>query len=192
MDVHGPYGAPAPYGGNSRSDVTRLHDGTLGELSKLGYDDYLELDRFRNFEDLVASYDEGIAHVDAEIGRLLDLLRKSGLYDEALVVVTSDHGESLLDHGVWVGHGLFLTDDEIRVPLLVKLPGNLHAGTRVDRMVRLIDVAPTIVGVVGVAARRASRASTWCPPALGRLMRYRGSPSATAAIPARATFATTV
>lgn len=151
MDVHGPYGAPAPFGGRFRADLEIAPDGRLEELATLAYHDYLALDRFRSFDDLVAAYDEGIAAVDAGIGRLLELLEEAGLYDEALIVVTSDHGESLLDHGVWVGHGLFLTDDEIRVPLVIKLPGNRFASRRVRPMVRLLDVAPTVLDVLGVA-----------------------------------------
>jgi arylsulfatase A-like enzyme len=150
MDVHGPYGAPAPFGGRFRSGVSHVTGSAFPELRKLEYHNYLELGRFRSFEDLVASYDEGIANVDSEVGQFLDLLRTSGFYDEALIVVTSDHGESLLDHGVWVGHGLFLTDDEIRVPLLIKLPDNRFAGRRIGAMVRLLDVAPTMLDVLEV------------------------------------------
>ena len=87
---------------------------------------------------------------DATIGGLLSLLRAADLYDDALIVVTSDHGESFLDHDIWVGHGLFLTDDEIRVPLVVKLPGNRYAGTRVREMVRQLDVAPSMFDALGV------------------------------------------
>lgn len=161
MDVHGPYGAPAPFGGRFRrdpevrpevsADAAETSDRRLEQLRKLAYHDYLALGRYRSLDDLKAGYDEGIAHVDAEIGRLLEFLRKAGLYDESLVIVTSDHGESFMDHGVWVGHGLFLTEDEIRIPLVVKLPGNEHAGTRVEELVRLTDVAPTLLDGVGVS-----------------------------------------
>ncbi len=162
MDVHGPYWAPAPFGGKFRDaipspgspgggQVEGSPDPDLEKLKQLGYHDYLRLGRYRSLEDLVAAYDEGIATVDSIIGGLLLNLRAAGLYDQALIVVTSDHGESLFDHGVWVGHGLFLTDDEIRVPLIMKLPGNRHAGTRVREMVGLIDVAPSVVDVLGLA-----------------------------------------
>lgn len=146
MDAHGPYGAPAPFAGRYRSTVdARPDDPRFAEMRKLSYHDYLHLERFDSFEDLVATYDEGIRHVDDMVGELIGVLRTAGLYDDALIVVTSDHGESFLDHDVWVGHGLFLTDDEIRVPLIVKLPENRHAGTRTQSLVSLIDVAPTIL-----------------------------------------------
>lgn len=152
MDVHGAYGAPAPFGGRFRSGLEIEPDGRLEELKTLAYHDYLHLERFRSLDDVIASYDEGIAAVDAELGRFLELLEAAGLYDDALIIVTSDHGESFMDHGIWVGHGLFLTDDEIRVPLVIKLPGNRFAGTRVGPMVRLLDVAPTVLDVLGVPA----------------------------------------
>jgi arylsulfatase A-like enzyme len=154
MDAHGAYGAPAPFGGRFRRDLEIAHDGRLEALRQLAYHDYLRLERFRSFDDLLAAYDEGIAATDAEVGLLLEVLRQAGLYDDALIVVTSDHGESLMDHGVWVGHGLFLTEDEIRVPLVIKLPANRWAGTRVEEMVRLIDVAPTILEVLRVPKPR--------------------------------------
>lgn len=150
MDVHGPYGAAAPHGGRFRRHAAGDDGARLALLRDLAYHDYLRLRRYRSLPDLVAGYDEGIAAADDEVGRLLDVLRAAGLYEDALIVVTSDHGESLMDHGVWVGHGLFLTDDEIRVPLIVKLPGNRFAGTRVDEMVRLVDVAPTMLDVLDV------------------------------------------
>ncbi len=154
MDVHGPYGAPAPFGGMFRRalEPPASADPGLEKLKQLGYHDYLRLDRYRSLADLVAAYDEGIATIDATIDGLLQNLRDAGLYDQALIVLTSDHGESFLDHGVWVGHGLFLTDDEVRVPLIIKLPGNRYGGMRVRELVGLIDVAPSILDALGVTA----------------------------------------
>ncbi len=168
MDVHGPYSASAPFGGAFRQSVASQRPGPrLEQLRRLAYHDYLRLDRFSSFDDLVATYDEGVAVADAVVGGLLQVLRDAGLYDEALIVVTSDHGESFLDHGVWVGHGLFLTDDELRVPLVVKLPGNRHAGARVREMVGLIDVAPSILDALGVAAAGSFQGRSLLSPAPG-------------------------
>lgn len=152
MDVHGPYRASAPFGGKFRGAVKppEVPDPRLQQLKDVGYHGYLEVDQFSSFEDLLAAYDEGIAEADSILGGLLQMLRATGLYDNALIVVTSDHGESFLDHGIWVGHGLFLTDDEIRVPLIVKLPDNQHAGARVSGPVSLVDIAPTILDALGV------------------------------------------
>ena len=145
FDVHAPYGAPAPYGGMFRRTLDRQPGPPpQTQLSPQAHK-HLQLDRFHSLEDLVASFDEGIAATDAIIGGLIDLLRQAGLYHSSLIVVTSDHGESLFDHKIWVGHGLFLNEDEVRVPLIIKYPNNLRAGTRSPSLVSLVDVAPTVL-----------------------------------------------
>ena len=170
MDVHGPYGASAPFGGNFRAEAASdpaPFKSLWERLPKLAYHEYLRLSRYRSLDDIRAGYDEGIAAVDHEIGRLFDLLRALDLYEDALIVVTSDHGESFLDHGVWVGHGLFATEDEIRVPLIVKLPGNRFAGRRVDGMVGLVDVAPSILDALEMDVPKSFQGQSLVSPSPG-------------------------
>jgi arylsulfatase A-like enzyme len=78
-------------------------------------------------------------------------MKRLDLFDKALVIVTSDHGEEFLDHGDWE-HQKTLYEEQLRVPLLVKLPGSERSGERVGRQVSLIDVAPTICDLLGIAA----------------------------------------
>ncbi len=99
-------------------------------------------------------YDGEIAYADAAVGRLLRHLKMRGLYDSSVIAVMADHGESLGAHGEDT-HGIFLYDETIQVPLLIKLP---HASTgarqlekRVEHRVELVDVMPTILQAVGVA-----------------------------------------
>jgi arylsulfatase A-like enzyme/Flp pilus assembly protein TadD len=96
-----------------------------------------------------ASYDRGISSADAAVGKLIAALRTHKLYDDALIVVAADHGESLGAHGE-DSHGVFLYDETIHVPLLLKLPQNQMAGKRVAGKVRLVDVAPTIPEVAAL------------------------------------------
>jgi choline-sulfatase len=96
------------------------------------------------------SYDHAVSAADAALGNLIATLRAQKLYDDSVIVVSADHGESLGAHGEET-HGIFLYDGTIRVPLLVKLPQNQLAGKRVKGRVRLVDVAPTILEAVGVA-----------------------------------------
>jgi arylsulfatase A-like enzyme/Flp pilus assembly protein TadD len=96
-------------------------------------------------------YDGEIAYADAEVGRLLAALRTQGQYDNSLIAVMSDHGESLGEHGENT-HGVFLYDSTIHVPLLVKLPGVRATGKQVDTRVSLVDVAPTILRQAGLPA----------------------------------------
>jgi arylsulfatase A-like enzyme/thioredoxin-like negative regulator of GroEL len=95
-------------------------------------------------------YDGEIAYADSAVGKLLDALRKHGLYDETMIAVMADHGESLGAHGENT-HGIFLYDETLHVPLLVKLPLNRSAGKHIETRVGLVDVAPTILQESGIA-----------------------------------------
>ena len=77
-------------------------------------------------------YDGEIAYADACVGKLLDALRKHGLYDETMIAVMADHGESLGAHGENT-HGVFLYDETLHVPLLIKLPLNRGRERRAKR-----------------------------------------------------------
>jgi arylsulfatase A-like enzyme/Tfp pilus assembly protein PilF len=94
-----------------------------------------------------APYDGCVAYVDSTVGKLLAGVRKAGIFDEALIAVMSDHGESLGEHGENT-HGVFLYDSTIRVPLLVKFPGAKFAGKKVSARASLVDVAPTILAAL--------------------------------------------
>jgi arylsulfatase A-like enzyme len=94
-------------------------------------------------------YDGEIAYVDSVMGKFFGQLKASGLYDGALIALTSDHGESLGAHGEDT-HGVFLYDETIHVPLIVKLPGERDAGTRVEARVELTDILPTLLEDVGI------------------------------------------
>jgi arylsulfatase A-like enzyme/predicted Zn-dependent protease len=113
----------------------------------------------RPFRDLFPKdpYDGEIAFVDAILASVLDRLRAAGLLDRTLVVVTGDHGESLGDHGETT-HSMFLYEGAIRVPLLLWRPGLVPAGRVVRDPVRLVDVTPTILDLLGVPSLAAPHA----------------------------------
>jgi arylsulfatase A-like enzyme/Flp pilus assembly protein TadD len=94
-------------------------------------------------------YEGEIAYADASLGKLFTYLRQRGLYEHTLIVMMSDHGESLGAHGESM-HGIFLYDETIHVPLLFKLPGELLAHRRVSARVRLVDVAPTLLTMLSL------------------------------------------
>jgi len=97
------------------------------------------------------TYDAEVAAADAAVGTLLSGLEARRLLEPALVVIAADHGESLGEHGEKT-HGVFLYDATLHVPLLVKMPGAASASRRVTTRVGLVDVAPTILAILGVAA----------------------------------------
>lgn len=95
------------------------------------------------------AYDGEIARADEIVGDFLQLLKSRGLYEKALIVFLSDHGEGLNDHGE-EEHGVLLYREAIRVPLFLKLPGSRRAGEKVAAPVALTDVFPTIAAALGL------------------------------------------
>jgi choline-sulfatase len=98
-------------------------------------------------------YDGEIAFSDENVGRIIDTLKQSGLYENCLIVLLGDHGESLGDHGEKT-HGFFLYDSTLRIPLIFKLSGT--AGPRAKRVagpVRIVDVVPTVLQVLGLSGK---------------------------------------
>jgi arylsulfatase A-like enzyme len=93
-------------------------------------------------------YDGEVRYLDEYLGQLFDWLKAQGLYDDALIVLTADHGEEFQEHGGW-WHGQTLYQEQIAVPLVVKAPGGARAGTAVTSLARSLDIAPTILDLVG-------------------------------------------
>lgn len=100
-------------------------------------------------EEFKRLYNGEIQHFDEHFGRLLEGLKAQGLYDDAVIVFVSDHGEEFYEHQGW-WHGLSLYDEQIAVPLIVKLPGNRLAGSQTTGLSRLLDIAPTVLDVAGL------------------------------------------
>jgi arylsulfatase A-like enzyme len=135
MDPHVPYGPPPPF-----DRMFEPHPAE-GHPARDPRTDFLEpLDRDR----MIAQYDGEIAYGDREFGRFVAALKEAGVYDDALVLFVADHGEEFLDHGRWL-HGRSVFDELISVPLVVKFPGNRHAGARVSTQVEGVDIVPTVL-----------------------------------------------
>jgi len=98
-------------------------------------------------------YDGEIATADAVVGDFLAELKRLGIYDRAAIVLLSDHGEGLGDHGERQ-HGIFLYRETLQVPLLLKLPGGEGRGGTITAPVELADVAPTLLAIAGVEKPR--------------------------------------
>ncbi len=97
------------------------------------------------------AYDGEIATADALVGELLAELKRLGLYGRSLVLLLSDHGEGLGDHGE-DEHGMLLYRETLQVPMILKLPGGARAGQRVSTPAQTIDVAPTLLAAAGLPA----------------------------------------
>jgi arylsulfatase A-like enzyme len=97
-------------------------------------------------------YYAGVTQADAMIGQVLDELERQQVLDRTLVIVTADHGEELGDHGLWEHNFMYQTN--LRVPLVMTLPGALPAGERVSAMVETVDVLPTVSELLGLEPPR--------------------------------------
>ena len=102
--------------------------------------------RNHSFLNLISAYDSEINYVDSHIKELFDLFN---WYDDTVVIVTSDHGEAFRDHGTYIGHGHSLFNEEIRVPLLIYIPGGKISG-RIAQAVSGIDILPTLSNIIGL------------------------------------------
>lgn len=101
---------------------------------------------------LAKLYAGEVTALDRGVGALLAGLTRRGLLDDALVIVTADHGETFWEHGNAWNHGLWVSQTDVHVPLIVRLPGGRRAGTRVEAPVSGVDVAPTVVDLLGLDA----------------------------------------
>ena len=103
----------------------------------------------RDLAHLKSLYDGEIAYTDYYIGKLMHLLIELGIDDHTLVVLTSDHGDEFFEHG-GKGHFRTLFEEVLRVPLIVRFPDRQFASLRVDEVVSLVDIAPTVLDYIGV------------------------------------------
>jgi tetratricopeptide (TPR) repeat protein/arylsulfatase A-like enzyme len=94
-------------------------------------------------------YSGEVAFADQGVGQLLEKLKQLGLYEQTLIVITGDHGEMLGEHGE-LNHGFFIYEAALKVPLILRVPGG--PARQVEQAVSLIDVAPTVVALLGAPA----------------------------------------
>jgi len=99
-------------------------------------------------DELMDVYVDEIRWMDTELGGFFDWMKAEDLYDNTTIALTSDHGEEFLEHGGW-WHGTTLYDEQIRIPLVMKLAGGDLAGLRVDYQVRQMDIPVTLAMLSG-------------------------------------------
>ena len=97
-------------------------------------------------------YDEEIAYMDREVGRLLSAYDRLGLLDHMMVIFTADHGESMMEHEKWFTHGYHVYEEIVRIPMLIRSPRGKPF--RASHPVSLADVAPTLLQAAGIPLPR--------------------------------------
>jgi len=114
------------------------------------YDPHIAYDPPAPFKDAYARspYDGEIAYTDSWIKQFINKLKEMGIYDQTLIALSGDHGEGLGDHQEDT-HGIFLYDATLQVPLIFHCPGRLPKNKRIGSLVRLVDIAPTLLDIAG-------------------------------------------
>jgi arylsulfatase A-like enzyme len=148
FDAHQPYAAPAPfdslYDPAGRRGLPTLHEVKAGAgMSPEERGGYA-----RRFE---SQYAAEISYLDENVGRLLSELRRRGILEDALVVITSDHGENLTDRRLAFDHGHDVYQSTVRSACVMRLPGGERGGTRWRHLLGHVDVLPTLLGQLGIA-----------------------------------------
>jgi len=149
--IHAPYWNESPLG-----DLFLSEDHLWDRLKLSGYlkqragshpHKFFPLNTHKQ-ENIVSLYDGEIRYTDEVFfGPLLDGLRRLGLYDNTMIILTADHGEAFYEHGMWL-HEIQLYNELTHIPLMIKFPQSRHAGGKIKENVRIIDIMPTILGVL--------------------------------------------
>lgn len=157
MDVHWPYHLeeklekPAEIA-QAWEDLVHLHEvnwqgATISPAQKAHYIDL---------------YEEAIKYTDAEIGRLLKWLDNSPLAEDTIIIIVSDHGEEFMERGYWGHVEINLYDEILRVPMLMRLPGQKE-GQVIDRQVRTLDIMPTLLDICQISSPEKIEGSSFAP-----------------------------
>jgi arylsulfatase A-like enzyme len=149
ISPHADYAPPAPYGVFASGTASSL-GGRVTELVSARERGVMLTEA--DVAHVVGLYDGEIAYADALVGRLLDALRAQGLEERTLVVFAADHGEDLHEHNRYFFHSPSMYSSSLRIPLILALPGALPRGARTDQPASLVDVAPTVLGLLGLPA----------------------------------------
>jgi len=152
--AHLPYKSNEPYASKYKNPdykgpneyEVRLKINDIIEQNYPGSTDPKELQQIRDI------YDRAVSEFDGNIGRIIDKIRELGLMEKTIVIVTADHGEDLYDPGTTLGHGINFNggDQSNHVPLIIRMPESIFPPGKVDRLVRLIDLAPTLTDVLDI------------------------------------------
>lgn len=161
LDLHWPFTLKMPeheglFGSTEMKSQPPLRGNLVPEWGR-------QLNDEDDLKGLLARYDHEVAYTDAGVGDLVRRLRDQGVFEDTVVIVTSDHGEGFLEHEE-MGHGFAPYDEVLRIPMVVRLPERLREGTgRIDEPVGLIDLMPTLLDLAGVEPEPQAHGESFVP-----------------------------
>jgi arylsulfatase len=150
-DTHRTYSPPPPYsemwfsGDEDKGVNYSTADRPLGEPLPVPS----EKQRNADMTYTISQYDGALTYADAEIGKLVETLEELNIYDKTIMIVTSDHGEALGEHGAYTIHR-FMYDPSTHIPLIFRCPELLPGGRSAPALTHLVDIPPTILDLLGI------------------------------------------
>lgn len=170
FDVHSPYAPPEPFlseyakswmtsdFGVIERQVTLHQERLTGKQFQI-YSDGIprslasraDGEMIPGDDNLAALYAGELAHLDDQVGRLLDGLEERGILQDCIVILTADHGETFWEHGDFWHHGAWVYQTNVDVPLIIQLPDGRGAGSVVSQPVSSVDIYPTVLGLLGLS-----------------------------------------
>lgn len=157
FDPHGPYISPYPYNkmfvGDRYYSTNKKVPLSKSEHSHIAFGHiprYLSYNNITDVDFYVSLYDGEIRHIDDQIGRLLQVLKKLGLEKNTIIIINSDHGEAMGEHNRYFCHATSLYDELLKIPLIIKWEGHVSPGAENDTQVRAIDIMPTILDILNI------------------------------------------
>lgn len=148
--AHCPYSPPKPYNAIFwQREVTDEMKEVMNSFCLARPDTYSTPVKQDTLDFLISQYDGSIRYIDVYIRAFLEELDRLGLSKNTLVILTADHGEGFSEHGTF-SHGANLYDELIHVPLVIRLPERLPEGKVIPDLVRLIDIMPTVLDIIGI------------------------------------------
>lgn len=147
-DAHGPWNRWSPM----PKEQPELSPEAQSEYDKIlaHTPQYQLLENVTSIESYKARYARAVEFADKQVGKIITALKESKRYENSIIVLTADHGESFDERELWFDHGTTPHEEQLHVPLIIKYPENLRAGSSDNRLVALKDVGPTLLSAAGL------------------------------------------
>jgi len=159
LDPHGPYAPPKqyknlfvddPYYNESKEAAIDYEpiEGLNQNFIRGAIPKYQRLEDINKTDYYISQYDAEIRTIDQEISRLMQSLDRQGLSDDSIIIITSDHGESLDENNYYFEHGNLVNEGSIHIPLIIKLPGSKNS-KKIDSILQNTDLFQTLLHIIG-------------------------------------------
>ena len=152
-DLHWPYDVPQPFENIFDPDYKGNHEFNTLKHGKFSRGELIfgnvKLPK-EELQHAIAHYDGGIKYTDNQIGKLMDCLKRENLYEDTLIILTSDHGENFGEHNFYFQHGASLYEPSLKIPLVFRYPKSIPQGKVIEQRVQNVDIMPTLLEMLNI------------------------------------------